>query len=179
MIGQELSRLVNQKGQKFIEDAQKETNKYKAIDSSVYESIAHEIGGLRNDMNSSKIKATNQIRKAKKEFLETTEAMDPQQLNEGAKNLEDVEAQSQALDAEGKKIVQEFNDDKTDRITRLKASIGVDTDFLAGLNANVREDLIEDEAKFVGVKFAKELPDAGQGGAFDALPPDAEEAQMG
>ena len=56
---------------------------------------------------------------------------------------------------------------------------GVDTDFLAGLNANVREDLIEDEAKFVGVKFAKELPDAGQGGAFDALPPDAEEAQMG
>ena len=174
MIGQELSRLVNQKGQKFIEDAQKETNKYKAIDSSVYESIAHEIGGLRNDINSSKIKATNQIRKAKKEFLETTEAMDPQQLNEGAKNLEDVEAQSQALDAEGKKIVQEFNDDKTDRITRLKASIGVDTDFLAGLNANVREDLIEDEAKFVGVKFAKELPDAG-----DALPPEVEEAQMG
>ena len=179
MIGQELSRLVNQKGQKFIEDAQKETNKYKAIDSSVYESIAHEIGGLRNDMNSSKIKATNQIRKAKKEFLETTEAMDPQQLNEGAKNLEDVEAQSQELDDEGKALVKEFNDSKTESITRLKASIGVDTDFLAGLNANVKEDLIEDEAKFVGVKFAKELPDAGQGGAFDALTPDAEEAQMG
>ena len=173
MIGQELSSLVNQKGQKFIEDAQKETNKYKAIDSSVYESIAHEIGGLRNDMNSSKIKATNQIREAKNEFLKITEAMDPQELTEGAKNLEDVEAQSQALDAEGKKIVQEFNDDKTDRITRLKASIGIDTDFLAGLNAggSRKDDLIADVGD---AKFVKELPDAG-----DALPPEVEEAQMG
>ena len=69
MIGQELSSLVNQKGQKFIDDAQKETNKFQAIDSTVYGNIAHEIGGLRHDMNASKIKATNQIREAKNEFL--------------------------------------------------------------------------------------------------------------
>ena len=48
---------------------QKETNKFQAIDSTVYGNIAHEIGGLRHDMNASKIKATNQIREAKNEFL--------------------------------------------------------------------------------------------------------------
>lgn len=155
MIGQELSDKVNNLGQRFISDAQQITEAFSPIDSTEYNSIATEVGDLRKDMDITQIKAKNRIREAKNGYLDTTEAMNPAEVTEGAKNLVNIELSSQALDEEGKEIMKNYNDTGLQSIEDLADRLGDDGDFTAGLLSSERDDL-ELLMEFEAV--AKQLP---------------------